>query len=246
MPSNTSANCCMGRNPPSPEGPAPRLAISPPTPNRNLSASRDPRAPIPSWGTSLSAQCGVELRAIFEDDKSEDESPELKAKVTPRLKALLGGDKPYSADDPKAKVRKSRTAKLRALLEGDPEHQRVKPKESSSTLSVVKNKLKKALPGGLVISKRHSRSSVGTSEEIERRAELRRIRQKRIQDELSNEGIYDEDAKSLSTVEGADSSLGNKNRNPWVSGDFLPLPELTPLALPLPSFPFPKLPLPHE
>ena len=278
MPSNASANCCTNRNPPSPEGLAPRLAISPPTPQRILSASKesisspkDSRQPIfswgkvaspqtsiqqslsapnnPSWGTAVSAQIGAELRAIFEEDKSEAEveTPGPKAKITPKLRALLGSISD-TANKPEVKVKKSKSAKLRALLEGDDsehehEHQRIQAKQSSSTLSVVKNKLKKTLPGELIVSKRHSRSSVGTSEEeIERRAELRRIRQKRIQDELSNEGIYDEDAKSLSTVTGAaDSSLGKKSRNPWLAGDVLPLPHLSPLALALPAYPFPKL-----
>ena len=44
-------------------------------------------------------------------------------------------------------------------------------------------------------------------EEIERRAELRRFRQKRIEDELSND-IYDDDAKSLSIRLGGNSTQG--------------------------------------
>lgn len=90
---------------------------------------------------------------------------------------------------------------------------RIKPMNSSSTLRTVKERLKKRFSRDSALSKRHSRSSIGTSEEeIERRAELRRIRQKRIQEELSNEGIYDDDAKSLSTIEGANSVRENKTR----------------------------------
>lgn len=101
-------------------------------------------------------------------------------------------------------------------------------KKASSTLSTVKNRLKKHLSkdSGITTSKRHSRASVGTSEaEIERRAELRRIRHKRIQEELSNEGIYDDDAKSLSTLDAATSS-GLQERALWIPRESLTLPVL--------------------
>ena len=49
--------------------------------------------------------------------------------------------------------------------------------------------------------KRRSRSSVGTTEEeVERRKELRRLRQSRIMDELGTESAYDNDAKSISSI----------------------------------------------
>ena len=54
---------------------------------------------------------------------------------------------------------------------------------------------------------------IGSSEEeVERRAELRRIRHKRIQEELSNESAYDEDAKSLTSV--GDPKTSNMNTTP--------------------------------
>ena len=82
-----------------------------------------------------------------------------------------------------------------------------KAKKSSGSLVSVKGRLRKHLSRELKIPRRRSRSSVGTSEEgIERRAELRRIRQKRIQDELSSEFGYDSDAKSLQTITGVDSA----------------------------------------
>jgi hypothetical protein len=114
------------------------------------------------------------------------------------------------------------------------------------TISKIKNRLKKHLSTESVfVSKRNSRSSVGTSEEeVERRAELRRIRHKRIQDELSNEGIYDEDAKSISTTgAAADVSPGEQGaggRSPglpdWIPGQNIPLPELDLPLLTPPSF----------
>jgi len=79
-----------------------------------------------------------------------------------------------------------------------------------------------------VSNKRHSRGSVGTSEEdIERRAELRRIQKKRILDELSAEGEYDDDAKSLSTVPCGLGSI-DKRRATWATGDFLQLMQTPP------------------
>lgn len=133
----------------------------------------------------------------------------------------------------------------------DDEHDKTVSKKSSSTLSAVKNRLKKHLSKDSEItnSKRHSRASIGTSEEIERRAELRRIRHKRIQEELSQEGVYDEDAKSLSTVNapvgpvGPDIS-GRQKRASWTPGDSLPLPELALPALAPPESPPSKIELP--
>jgi hypothetical protein len=97
-----------------------------------------------------------------------------------------------------------------------------KPKKSSNSLASVKSRLKKRLSRDLKIYKRQSRSNVGTSEEeVERRAELRRIRQRRIQEELSNDVGYDSDAKSLPTIAGADSA-GEENGDVTASR-FLPM-----------------------
>lgn len=80
----------------------------------------------------------------------------------------------------------------------------MKAKMSFNTLNAVANamttKLRKHFSRDLALSKRLSRSSVGNSEEdIERRKELRRLRDKRIQEELSMDN-FDDDAASLSTV----------------------------------------------
>lgn len=103
-------------------------------------------------------------------------------------------------------------------------------KKSSSTLNAMKTKLRQHLSRDSATSKRQSRS-VGTSEEeVERRRELRRLNRKRIQEELSNEGVYDDDAKSLSTF----ATTNNLHTNPTISSQenegalspLIPLPDL--------------------
>ncbi|TAQ85967.1 hypothetical protein B7494_g5699 [Chlorociboria aeruginascens] len=123
-------------------------------------------------------------------------------------------------------------ARLRAIFEDDKidsedelECDHLKPRRSSIALNAVKSKLKKHLSRDSAISKRHSRSTIGTSEEeVERRAELRRIRQRRILEELSSEGVYDDDAKSISTFSSAHGSSVLQNRASWIPGDQLCLP----------------------
>jgi len=111
---------------------------------------------------------------------------------------------------------------------------RTKPRRSANAVHAVADRLKKRLSRDLSIAnstKRHLRSSVGSSEEeVERRAELRRIRQKRIEDELSCE-IYDDDAKSLSTILGGNSTLGRATRD----GEYLPTSSLTTPTLTFPT-----------
>jgi hypothetical protein len=87
-------------------------------------------------------------------------------------------------------------AELEAIFNTD----RVENNESSlmHTITAVKSKLRKHLSRESALSKRRSRSTVGQSEEeIARRKELKQLRQKRIEDELGDEGVYDEDAKSI-------------------------------------------------
>lgn len=68
----------------------------------------------------------------------------------------------------------------------------------SSRLTAVKTKLRKHLSRDSALSKSRLRSSVGTSEEeVARREELKRIRKKRIQEELGDERVYDDDARSV-------------------------------------------------
>jgi hypothetical protein len=211
------SNCCIGRDPPSPDGLAPRPARSPVNSGKRASNEQ-----IPSWTTADAAQ----IRAIFEED-AITALPEEAPQITPnkgkgKLAAILEGDKSDSDIEMKFMT--------------------IKGKKSSSTLKSVTKRLKKHLSRDSALSKRHSRSSVGTSEEeIDRRAELRRIRERRIREELSNEGVYDDDAKSISSLVGAHTPSERKSPRSWIPGDYIPLPALTPPGLPYPEIPLPYL-----
>jgi hypothetical protein len=110
-------------------------------------------------------------------------------------------------------------AELRVLFEGDKsdvddeESRVIAVKRSTSTLDAVKSKFQKHLSRESVMSKHRPRSTVGNSdEEIQRRKELRLIRDRRIKEELSTKGAYDDgDAKSLSTV----ATENSPYRKPW-------------------------------
>ena len=191
-----ATSCCITRNPPSPDGLAPRIApdlsISSAEPNRTI--PKNPFSSLSQVSRLSNPADELNLEAIFAEDKSMKNS----------------------------------------------EPDCVKSKKSTSTLKVVKSKLKKHLSRDSGVSKRLSRCSVGTSEEeIERRAELRRLRHKRIQEELSNEGIYDDDAHSISTI-GRQACSRNDHSDTWKYGEFIPMPELTlpesnPLAVEIPK-----------
>jgi hypothetical protein len=211
-----SSGCCLSRDPPSPDGLAPRPAISAASSTRRPSKDH-----IPSWTTIDAAQ----LQAIFEEDAVvplAEDSPEVKSKAKGKLVSILEGDKSETDTELKS--------------------EEIKAKKSSSTLKAVTQRLKKRLSRDSALSKRHSRSSVGTSEEeIERRAELRRIRERRIQEELSNERIYDDDAKSVSFMAGVHAPSNKKSPPLWIPGDYIPLPSLATPALLYPELSFPHL-----
>ncbi len=176
---------------------------------------------IPTWRAVETSQ----LRAILEEEVADraSEVPQVEHKGGTLFEKSLEHDDYSDSDKDSAKV---------------------KSKKSSGTLNAVARKLKKHLSRDSALSKRHSRSSVGTSEEeVERRAELRRIRRKRIQEELSNEGIYDDDAKSVSSVAVAPTPppTAKKSHSSWTPGDFVPLPLFTPPALSLPKLSYPHL-----
>jgi hypothetical protein len=108
-------------------------------------------------------------------------------------------------------------AELRTLFEGDnsdadeDECRVMKVKRSSSTLDAVKSQLRKHLSCESALSKHRTRSTVGNSEEeIQRRKELRLIRDRRIKEELSSKGAYD-DTKSLSTL----ATENSPHMEPW-------------------------------
>lgn len=217
-----SASCCIGRSPPSPDGDAPRPAPSATRPKTGMRlVSKDH---IPTWRTVGPS----ELRAILEEEAPTDaeQLQHLRHKGTAVFREMLALE-----DD----------------SESDKDSIKVKSKKSSNTLKAVTQKLKKHLSRESALNKRHSRSSVGTSEEeVERRAELKRIRQKRIQEELSQEGDLDDDAKSISSVAvmltpPQTTQKNDHHHSSWTPGQFVPLPLLTPPALPLPRLSFPHL-----
>ncbi|KAL5324270.1 hypothetical protein ACEPPN_008815 [Leptodophora sp. 'Broadleaf-Isolate-01'] len=199
------SSCCTSRAPPSPDAVPPRPVVPEVKTNRRISKDH-----VPSW-ISVDTR---ELRAIFEEAEPTDPC---------RAKHISHKD----------------SAKFRELLEGDKfvtdsESEKITTKKSSSTLKAVTQKLKKHLSKDEGLSKRHSRNSIGTSEEeIERRAELRRIRERRIREELSNEGVYDDDAKSMTSPPG--TPLKNNRPSAWIPGNYVPMPALSPVSLPLPE-----------
>ncbi|TVY87365.1 hypothetical protein LAWI1_G007408 [Lachnellula willkommii] len=182
-----------------------------------------PRDPKVSWTETEAA----EMRAIFEegDKDTEAEIVQVKHNSTKRLKAILLGED--SDNDANSEMLNAK-------------------RNNSSALTAVTQKLKQHLSReGL--SKRRSKSSVGTSEgEVERRAELRRIRHKRIQEELSNEGLYDDDARSLDSGPDAHASTQSHlppSRFSWSPSQVPSLPSLSPPSLESLTLPLPLLPL---
>jgi hypothetical protein len=97
-------------------------------------------------------------------------------------------------------------AEIRAIFEADTsdsDDEQLDPmkKKSSSTPAAVKSKLRKHLSCESALLGHQPRSTVGNSdEEVERRKELKLLRDRRIQEELCHEDSYDDDAMSLSTV----------------------------------------------
>jgi hypothetical protein len=169
---------------------------------------------------------------------SKDHIPSWISVDTTELQAIFEETAPSDPCRANHIIHKS-SAKFREILEGDKEcgtdteSERIQEKKSSSTLKAVTQKLKKHLSKEDGVSKRLSRQSIGTSEEeVERRAELRRIRERRIREELSSEGGYDDDAKSLPSIPG--TPLKNDRPSAWIPGQYVPLPTLDPLYLPSP------------
>jgi hypothetical protein len=203
----STVNCCSGRDPLSPEGLGPRPLSPFKASNKNLKI--DPADPI----LTSSNEDVSELRAIFIDDEqdaSDDEDDRAKAKSSSKLRALLLGSKSEESNF----------------------FEHIKPKTSYTTLKAATQKLKKLLSKEETNSKRHSRCSIGAVEEVEPRAELRRLRRKRIQEELSNEGIYDDDVKSLSSIVDITSSSCIGSPRSWVPGECVRLPALSSPTLP--------------
>lgn len=204
--------CCTSRAPPSPDC-LPSRPIT--QAQKAIKRGSKDHMPPPSW-VSVNT---TELRAIFEETAPSDpcRANHIIHKSSAKFREILECDRE---------------------CETDTESEHIRSKRSSSTLKAVTQKLKKHLSKEDGVSKRLSRQSIGTSEEeVERRAELRRIREKRIKDELSNEDGYDDDAKSLPS--NLPTPLDTGRPSAWTPGDFVPLPTLAlpalkPLYLPSP------------
>lgn len=141
----------------------------------------------------------IEMRALFEGECFPDSDKE---------NGIVVVDEGDSDDD-----------------DEDERRQEVKQMLSSNTLKSVKNRLMKTFSRESGIAKADKRRSIGPSqEEVERRKELRRIRQKRIEEELSYDDGYDEDAQSMSTVDcpATRTDKGQKRQSvlPEDSGNF--------------------------
>jgi hypothetical protein len=200
-----SSTCCTSRKAPSPDALSPRTIASPaPVPAPRRISHHEPQEAIRSWSITVSrlsrSEDDTEIGASFKEPVQEVD---------------------VSAESVKDEPRKE------TEREEVNEQNEIKLMKSSSTLSAVKIRLKKTFSRDSGLGKRSAkRSSLGTSEEeLERRRELRRLRQKRIEEELSHEGEYDDDAQSLSTVDCAGETCvrnGRKRRSilPEDSGNF--------------------------
>lgn len=180
-----SSTCCTSRQPPSPDAVSPRPVRSPSlTPVNTLRNSPretsnfrigELQTQVTAWSSATKMEDKTEVKAVSEGERSPDSDKENEIVVV---------DENDSDDD-----------------DEDERRQEVKPMLSSNTLKSVKSRLIKTFSREPGIAKADKRKSIGTSqEEIERRKELRRIRQKRIEEELSYDNGYDEDAQSTSTV----------------------------------------------
>ncbi|THV47788.1 hypothetical protein BGAL_0289g00160 [Botrytis galanthina] len=180
-----SSTCCTSRQPPSPDAVSPRPVRSPSlTPVNTLRNSPrktsnfrngELQTQVTAWSSATKMENTTEIKAVSEGECSPDSDKENEIVVV---------DEGDSDDD-----------------DEDERRQEVKPMLSSNTLKSVKSRLIKTFSREPGIAKADKRKSIGTSqEEVERRKELRRIRQKRIEEELSYDNGYDEDAQSTSTV----------------------------------------------
>ncbi|KAF5869540.1 uncharacterized protein Bfra_010734 [Botrytis fragariae] len=181
-----SSTCCTSRQPPSPDTVSPRPVRSPSlTPINTLRKSPrkasnlrigELQTQVTTRSSATKMEDTTETRAVFEGERSPDSDKENEIVVV---------DEGDSDDD-----------------DEDERRQEVKPMLSSNTLKSVKSRLIKTFSREPGIAKADKRRSIGTSqEEFERRKELRRIRQKRIEEELSYDDRYNEDAQSTSTVD---------------------------------------------
>lgn len=191
--SMASANCCISRETPSPDGEAPRLVESSSKQSKKL--TKDPILCSSTVSRFSKPEDAAALQAIFENKSDVHHGDtQITAKKSSSTLSVV-----------KSKLQKHLTRESVLICEEDKTDEsdvdsetHITTKKSSSTLDVVKYKLKKHISRDSALSKH--RSPIGSSEEeVERRAELRRLRHKRIQEELGDEEAYDDDAKSITT-----------------------------------------------
>ncbi|ESZ97113.1 hypothetical protein SBOR_2471 [Sclerotinia borealis F-4128] len=206
-----SSTCCTSRQPPSPDAvsprPVPSSSVTPvntlrKSPRKAASNSRIEglQTQVPLWSSATNIEDETEMSAIFEGQRLAKCDKENKT---------VAADEEDSDEDEEAE-----------------RQQEVKPMLSSTTLKSVKSRLKMTFSRESGSTKNDKRRSIGTSEEeVERRKELRRLRQKRIEEELSYDNEYDEDAQSMSTVDCPTSRAVDKGKKrqsilPEDSGNF--------------------------
>ncbi|TGO57427.1 hypothetical protein BOTNAR_0201g00130 [Botryotinia narcissicola] len=181
-----SSTCCTSRQPPSPDAVSPRPVRSPSlTPVNTLRKSPrktsnfrigELQTQFTAWSSATKMEDTTDIKAVSEGECFHDSDKENEIVVVGEA----------DSDDDSENERR----------------QGVKPMLSSNTLKSVKSRLIKTFSREPGIVKADKRKSIGTSqEEVERRKELRRIRQKRIEEELSYDDGYDEDARSTNTVD---------------------------------------------
>lgn len=205
---SSSIICCTAREPPSPDGLSPRPAISP------IKLTRIPRHRPQQYPSNHGS------KELFESLSSLGLA-EIHSAIPPvdlldtagKGLPLVHQDLPANSDDDQDDV----------LISVD----KIKPVRSQISLNGlnlqnVKRNLKKHLSRNSLLLKRRSRSTVGQSEEeIERRAELKRIRHKRIEEELSH-GFYETDVESAVLL----TPGTTKHEDCRATGSVLSLPSL--------------------
>lgn len=228
------------KHPHSPENQAPRLAELPVLPEipktspfkskkkiskQELQRKKTAKMNGPaSWSTAsrLSRpEDMAEFRAIFEDSSFlGQENPQISPTATLPPMTTVSSVHPISTQTSNTPAEKGKPSI--ELLKLPPELENKKSSHSLANALRVKvsfSKIRKQLSRESARLSLHSRKKTSRSgtasgsseEELERRAELRRIRKMRIQEELEREG-FDSDAKSIGTLTTTGVSSSVKTR----------------------------------
>jgi len=201
--------CCLAREPPSPDALSPRPASA-----------------------KFHDKYGSVDKYYLKDTSSIVSPPITQATASDLVSLQVISSRRCSADV---------SADEHTLRDNNPDHinqlHRSRLSLSSLNLAVLKKNLRKHLSKDSGILKRRSQSSIGQSEEeVGRRAELRRIRQKRIEAEMSD-AFYETDLESSETI----ATSGAQDKPAWVAGSTLSLLKLDLPALEMPTLDLPTL-----